>query len=298
MILKITEKNSITDALKKLNQGDTLFLENGIYKEKIKITKKGITIIGESQEKTIIENDDYSLKVHNDGYEYNTFRTYTVMVNADDVTFKNLTIKNSCNNSNRCGQAVALHVLGDNFLLENCTLFGYQDTLFAGPLPEDSIIRYENFLPKDELNSRETYQIYRNSTIFGDVDFIFGGGNCYFDNCIINCLDTGYIAAPSHSKDAKFGFIFNNCTINSLKENIEIKLARPWREYGKTVFLNTNMPKEVIPQGWSIWSGTNRHEKCYFAEYKSNCDTSMRLSWGHILNDTEASFYKIENFIK
>ena len=119
MILKITEKNSITDALKKLNQGDTLFLENGIYKEKIKITKKGITIIGESQEKTIIENDDYSLKVHNDGYEYNTFRTYTVMVNADDVTFKNLTIKNSCNNSNRCGQAVALHVLGDNFFINS-----------------------------------------------------------------------------------------------------------------------------------------------------------------------------------
>ena len=73
----------------------TIFVKNGIYYEKIKIHEWNtkITLVGESKENTIILFDDYFNKI---GLGKNsTFYTYTLLVAADDVLLKNLTIENS-----------------------------------------------------------------------------------------------------------------------------------------------------------------------------------------------------------
>lgn len=46
-----------------------------------------------------------------------TFRTYTVKVEGNDITFKDLTIEN---NATPLGQAVALHTEGDRLMFVNC----------------------------------------------------------------------------------------------------------------------------------------------------------------------------------
>lgn len=58
-----------------------------------------------------------------------TFRTYTLKVEGNSITFKNLTIEN---NAARLGQAVALHTEGDRLIFINCRFLGNQDTIYTG----------------------------------------------------------------------------------------------------------------------------------------------------------------------
>ena len=51
---------------------------------------KNVQLVGESAEKTIITYDD-----HANINKMGTFRTYTVKVEGNDITFKDLTIENN-----------------------------------------------------------------------------------------------------------------------------------------------------------------------------------------------------------
>ena len=55
----VDPNTSINETLKKLKDGDTLYLKQGIYKEKLDIYTNNINIIGENKENTIITNNDY-----------------------------------------------------------------------------------------------------------------------------------------------------------------------------------------------------------------------------------------------
>ena len=70
----------------------TIFIKNGVYKEKLVIPSwvKNVQLVGESAEKTIITYDD-----HANINKMGTFRTYTVKVEGNDITFKDLTIENN-----------------------------------------------------------------------------------------------------------------------------------------------------------------------------------------------------------
>ena len=87
-----------------------IYIKKGTYKEKLIIPQwlQNIELCGEDRDQTIITWDDHA-NINGMG----TFRTYTVRVDANDITFKNITIEN---NSARLGQAVALHTQGDRLL--------------------------------------------------------------------------------------------------------------------------------------------------------------------------------------
>ncbi len=93
---KNCEFNTINQALNSINLNDKaiVYIENGVYFEKLDIKHKNIILEGQSRENTIIMYDDYALKNHVDGNEYGTFRTFTVNTSSDNITLKNLTIKN------------------------------------------------------------------------------------------------------------------------------------------------------------------------------------------------------------
>ena len=78
----------------------TIYIKNGTYKEKLVIPSwvKNVQLVGESAENTIITYDD-----HANINKMGTFRTYTVKVSGNDITFKDLTIEN---NAASLGQAV------------------------------------------------------------------------------------------------------------------------------------------------------------------------------------------------
>ena len=70
----------------------TVLIKNGAYKEKAIIPSwvQNVDFIGESVENTIITYDD-----HANINKMGTFRTYTVKVQGNNITFKNLTIENN-----------------------------------------------------------------------------------------------------------------------------------------------------------------------------------------------------------
>ncbi len=302
MEYRITNNQSISDSLERMNDGDILFLDEGIYQEKVKIINNNIKIIGKGPDKTFIVNKDYSPKIHKDNKEYNTFRTYTVMVTGQNVEIEGISIKNLSTPANKYGQAVALHVLGDMFKISNSGLFGAQDTLFCGPLPINLQTKYIDFLPTDELTSAYSRQLYESCYIEGDVDFIFGAGISIFDNCHIHSIENnihGYISAPSHNSDQEFGFTFINCKLTSSPSNKNFFLGRPWRDYGKSTFINCTIEGDFISKlGFDPWNNSGRDKTARFEVYNININTSPFPNWVKVLDEDEVKKYTLNNIFK
>ncbi|QNR84019.1 pectin esterase [Pedobacter riviphilus] len=266
-----------------------IYVKNGIYKEKLIIPswKIKITIIGESAENTIITNDDYSGKANpteKDAFgnaKFSTYTSFTVLIQGNDIHFENLTIINS---SGRVGQAVALHVEGDRFIAKNCRFLGNQDTLYAAI-----------------ENSR---QYFRDCYIEGTTDFIFGKATVVFQNCTIKSLSDSYITAASTSAQQKFGFVFLNCKLIADTAVTKSYLGRPWRPYAKTAFLNCEIGKHILPDGWNAWKGDkmfpDKELTAFYAEYKNKgagASTKTRLPWTKQLTDKEAKNYTLKNIL-
>lgn len=144
-------------------------------------------LVGESAEGTIITYDD-----HANIDKMGTFRTYTVKVEGNDITFKNLTIEN---NAAPLGQAVALHTEGDRLMFIHCRLLGNQDTIYTG---------------------REgTRLLFTDCYIEGTTDFIFGPATALFERCTIHSKRNSYITAASTPENVEFGYVFKNCKLTA-----------------------------------------------------------------------------------
>lgn len=161
-----------------------IFVKKGVYKEKIIIPSwlTNIEICGEDAEKTIITYDDHAnIQIPKIGQEatgqtqgMGTFRTYTVKIEGQDITFKNITIEN---NAARLGQAVALHTEGDRLMFIGCRFLGNQDTVYTG------------------VGNTRCY--FDHCYIEGTTDFIFGPSTCWFEQCTILSKTNSYITAAS-----------------------------------------------------------------------------------------------------
>ena len=160
----------------------TIYIKNGIYKEKLVIPSwvKNVQLVGESAEKTIITYDD-----HANINKMGTFRTYTVKVEGNDITFKDLTIEN---NAAPLGQAVALHTEGDRLMFVNCRFLGNQDTIYTG--------------------TEGARLLFTNCYIEGTTDFIFGPSTALFEYCELHSKRDSYITAASTPQSEEFGYVF------------------------------------------------------------------------------------------
>jgi pectinesterase len=248
-----------------------IFVKNGIYKEKLIIPQwlQNIEICGESAEKTIITYDDHAnVKRPETGKPMGTFRTYTLKIEANDITLKNLTIEN---NSARLGQAVALHTEGDRLVFINCRFVGHQDTVYTG-------------MPATRLYFKDCY-------ICGTTDFIFGASTAWFEGCTIESLVNSYVTAASTPKDQAYGYVFNNCRLIAKEGVDQVYLGRPWRDYGYTLFMNCELGGHIRPEGWHNWE-KHREQTARYLEYNNRGEGAKpekRVAWSHQLTKKEAS---------
>lgn len=272
-VITLTPSDDLQNIINSLKEPTTIHLKSGVYEQKVEITANNITLIGEGIDKTILTYADYANKIHADGKEYNTFRTYTLCITGDNIHLENLTVKNSNIDPATVGQCVALSVHGKDFYAQNIRLSSTQDTLFLSPFPDDLVTRYAGFIPHRQLY-REGHltHIFKNCTIEGTVDFIFGCAEAYFLNCdIVSLFDSrnvGYIAAPAHPLAEEFGFNFIDCNIkNGGAKEGEIFLARPWRDYGKCNFINCKLSSHISPLLFDKWNDTYRDKTARFGYY-------------------------------
>ncbi|WP_225321462.1 pectinesterase family protein [Rhizosphaericola mali] len=260
----------------------TIFIKNGVYKEKIIVPqqKSNITLLGENKDSTIISNGDYSGKVRMEGRDamgltkFSTYTSYTVLVQGQNFIAKDLTIENT---AGRIGQAVALHVDADRVQVINCRLSGNQDTLYAA----------------------EGRQYYQDCIIEGTTDFIFGKAIAIFSNCTIVSKQNSYITAASSDPEQKYGFVFFKCKLMASDNTVnQVFLGRPWRPFAKTVFLDCNMGGFIRPDGWDNWRDTTNEKTAFYAEYHSTgsgANLSKRVKWSYQLTSKEAKLYSINN---
>ena len=262
-----------------------IYIKKGTYKEKLIIPQwlQNIELCGEDRDLTVITYDDHAnitmdgsywpkqlkdqLLAMGDRPKLGTFRSFTVRIDANDITLKNLTIEN---NAARLGQAVALHTQGDRLKFLNCRFLGNQDTVYTG-------------MPHTRLWFSDCY-------IEGTTDFIFGPSTAWFEHCTIYCKINSYITAASTPQDAEFGYVFNNCTVTMAPEATKVYLGRPWRDYGYTLFMNCELPAQIRPEGWHHWE-KHREQTARYMEYNNRgpgAATNQRVAWSRQLTKKEA----------
>lgn len=281
-----TTVQSAINSVRDLGPGEALIkIKSGIYKEKIVIpsSKHWITIEGENKDNTIIINDDFSGKLNPLTKEkLNTFNSYTFLVAGDHIKISNLTIKNSSCNQ---GQAVALHVQGDRFIMKDSRILGCQDTLYAA--------------------TDHSRQYYENCYIEGTTDFIFGQATVVFRNCEIKSLANSYITAAATGKENQYGFVFIDCHLTAKEGVTKVFLGRPWRPFAKTVFINTTMENHILPEGWNAWKGDkmfpDKEKTVFYAEFESKGEgrnPQKRIEWSHQLSRKKLKNYSIRKIFQ
>ncbi len=254
-----------------------IFVKRGTYKEKLIIPQwlQNIEICGEDRDQTVITFDDHAnIKTAERPGGMGTFRTYTLKIEGNDITLKNLTIEN---NAARLGQAVALHTEGDRLRFVNCRFLGHQDTIYTGVAA--------------------TRLLFDHCYIEGTTDFIFGPSTAWFEQCTIHCKANSYITAASTPKEIKYGYIFNRCNITCASDVEKVYLGRPWRDYGYTLFMHCTLPRQIRPEGWHHWQ-KEREQTARYLEYENTGEgaiTTGRATWSRQLTKKEASEVTLEN---
>ena len=198
----------------------------------------------------------------------------------------NMTFRNTAGAAKH--QAVALRSGADLSTFYLCSFEGYQDTLYTHSMR----------------------QFYRECDIYGTVDFIFGNAAVVFQNC--NMFPRLPMQGQSNTVTAQgrtdpnqnTGTSIQNCTI-APAENLgstKTYLGRPWKEYSRTVVMQSSIGSLIDPSGWMPWSGDFALSTLYYAEYNNTgpgSDTSNRVTWPgyHVINNNDALNFTVSNFI-
>ena len=230
-----------------------IFVKNGRYNEHIDIpaTKTHLHIIGQQRDKTVIYDD----RLCGGDNAYSVDPGATVVVKGTDTFFENITLENSYGYEKLAGpQALALNTVADRVCMNNVALLSYQDTWIT--------------------SSSSTARHYiKNSLIEGAVDFIYNNGDVYLDGDTIqiNRPSGGYIVAPRHTADTKWGYVFQNNIIRPRKgiDVTDVWLGRPWHDQPKTVYINTQTFINIPAKGWyntmgglpALWAEYNTVDK-------------------------------------
>ena len=258
-----------------------IFVKRGIYKEKLIIPSwlDNIEIVGEDVDNTIITYDDHA-NIRLEGTEkgMGTFRTYTLKIEGNDITLKNITLEN---NSARLGQAVALHTEGDRLRFIGCRFLGHQDTVYTG--------------------KAGTRLYFLNCYIEGTTDFIFGPSTAWFEGCVIKSKANSYVTAASTPRDIAYGYVFNHCRLIADEGVDKVYLGRPWRPYAYTVFMNCELGKHICPAGWHNWGNEANEQTARYLEYNNSGEgaaTNGRAPWSRQLSKKEAAAITLQQVFK
>ncbi|XVF41838.1 hypothetical protein PTKIN_Ptkin01aG0312800 [Pterospermum kingtungense] len=273
---------TITDALNEApsysNRRYIIYVKKGVYKENIDMKRKktNMMLIGDGIGQTIVTGNRNFLQ------GWTTFRTATVAVSGKGFIARDITFRNTAGPQNH--QAVALRVDSDQSAFYRCSMEGYQDTLYIHSLR----------------------QFYRECNIYGTIDFIFGNGAAVLQNCKIFTrvplpLQKVTITAQGRKNpNQSTGFSFQNSYILATQPTY---LGRPWKQYSRTVFMNTYMSGSVQPRGWLEWYGDFALNTLWYGEYRNygpGASLSGRVKWPgyHIIQDAAtANFFTVGRFI-
>lgn len=257
--------NQALDYIRKYESSATnkyLYIDEGTYNEKIEIDIPNLHIVGAGASTTIIEYNSLYGLVEANGFKHVTDSTMALAIRekAINCIIENITISNYYNHIDRFSgvytyndsnvltdrtgngeRGLALLVQADKFIMKNCRLLGWQDTL-------------ETFTGR---------QYFYNTYICGAVDFIFGtNSTTYFQNCNIEAIKSktsassnstaAYVTAykglnKSNSDAVEYGAIFDNCNFTTSSDFIgKVAFIRPWTVYSAVAIINSTISNNYL----------------------------------------------------
>lgn len=252
------------------------------------INLPNVSFIGQSADGVTLFNEPLAA---NEGIA--TTPTINLQSDAKNIYMQDLTILNKMDYRKGVftGRAVALRDQGDRNIYKNVKLLSNQDTFYTGG-----------------------NRIYlENSEIHGTVDFIFGGGDVFFNACSIYLEDRSGNHVTAAATGSNWGYVFRDCTIDGFAQNNgSYKLGRPWQGTPKVVFINTVMKQLPAVEGWSQWGAP----PSVYAEYNSTTGSGglidlsgRRTTYNYtnggggtvvlnpVLTETQANNYTIDNVL-
>ncbi|KAG6695200.1 hypothetical protein I3843_09G086200 [Carya illinoinensis] len=261
-----TVKEAVASAPNKSKIRYVIYVKKGTYKENVEVgkNKQNVMIVGDGMSSTIITG---SLNVI-DGST--TFKSATVAAVGDGFIAQDIWFQNTAGPQKH--QAVALRVGADQSIINRCRIDAYQDTLYA----------------------HSNRQFYRDSYITGTVDFIFGNAAVVFQNCKIVARkpmsgQANMVTAQGRTDpNQATGTSIQKCDIiassdlEPVKGSVRSYLGRPWKEYSRTVVMQSYIGNHIDPAGWSVWSKDFALKTLYYGEYTNRgpgAGTSKRVNW-------------------
>ncbi|KAB1225516.1 putative pectinesterase/pectinesterase inhibitor 25 [Morella rubra] len=263
-----------------------IYVREGYYEEYVVVPsyKKNIMLLGDGINRTVITGN-HSVK---DGL-WTTFNSSTFAVSGDRFVAIDVTFRNTAGPEKH--QAVALRNNADLSTFYRCSFEAYQDTLYVHSLR----------------------QFYRECDIHGTVDFIFGNAAAVFQNCNIyarkpmTSQKNAITAQGRTDPNQNTGISIQNCTIEAAPDlavnltSTSTYLGRPWKNYSRTVYMQSYIGSLIHPAGWLEWDGTFATDTLYYGEFENHgpgADTSMRVHWpGYtLMNASDALNFTVDNF--
>ncbi|KAL7605839.1 hypothetical protein Lser_V15G17795 [Lactuca serriola] len=262
-------------------------IKAGVYRENVEVpsAKTNIMFLGDGRKNTIITGSR-SVKGGS-----TTFDSATVAVVGNGFLAKDVTFQNTAGAANH--QAVALRVGSDLSAFYQCDMLAYQDTLYV----------------------HKNRQFYINCLIAGTVDFIFGNAAVVFQDCDIHARRPGsgqknmLTAQGRTDANQNTGIVIQKCRIGATSDlqpvigSFPTYLGRPWKQYSRTVVMQSSITNVIQPAGWYEWDGNFALDTLTYREYQNTgagAGTSGRVKWkGYkvITSSTEAQGYTAGTFI-
>lgn len=263
-----------------------IYVKEGVYDETVTVGKKmiNVTMYGDGPLKTIVTGSKNNV----DGVR--TFQTATFVALGEGFMAQAMGFRNTAGPEKH--QAVALRVQSDRSIFLNCRIEGYQDTLYV-----------------------QTHrQFYKNCEILGTVDFIFGDAAVIIQDSMIivrKPLDSQQNTVTAQSRADKretTGIVIHNCKIKADEQLMPVKftiksyLGRPWREFSKTIIMESMIGNLIAPEGWLPWDGDFGLKTLTYAEFGNTgpgAGTNGRVKWpGYkVITKADAEKYTVEPFL-
>lgn len=263
-----------------------IYVKAGVYNEYITVEKNMVNVFmyGDGPRKTIVTGN----KSNRGGFS--TFKTASFSAIGQGFIAKSMGFTNTAGPEGH--QAVALRVQSEMSAFFNCRMDAYQDTLYV----------------------QTARQFYRNCVISGTVDFIFGDSTCVIQNSLIivrRPMDNQFNTVTAQGRTESHqttGLVIHNCRIVPEQKltpdrfKIQTYLGRPWKEYSRTVIMESTLGDFVNPAGWYPWAGNFALNTLYYAEYGNRgpgANTNRRVKWKgfKVINRNEALQFTVGRFL-
>nr|VDD52977.1 unnamed protein product [Brassica oleracea] len=277
-----TISRALKDVPEKSEKRTVIYVKKGVYFENVKVEKTmwNVVFVGDGGDKSIVSG---KLNVI-DGTP--TFQSATFTVFGKGFMARDMGFINTAGPSKH--QAVALMVSADLAAFYRCTINAYQDTLYV----------------------HAQRQFYRECTIIGTVDFIFGNAASVLQSCKIRPRrpmqgqQNTITAQGRKDPNQNTGISIHHCSISPLGNltGVQTFLGRPWKDFSTTVIMESSLNGFIDPKGWLPWVGDSAPDTIFYGEYKNTgagASTKNRVKWKGLrfLSTKEANRFTVKPFI-